>query len=97
MLAALEPDPPIAERFIRFDVERRAHLGGRRFVDVIHTFGDNARRVGQAVIGAPALERQRGAVVTQQIGVEVFDQRQRFEPPDKAVWPGRGLGGQRAR
>ena len=95
MIAALEANAPIAERLVRLDVERGAHLGACRLDGVAHPLGDDARRIGQPMIGAPAFERERRAVMGEKIGVEALDQRQRFEPADKTVRPRRRLGGKR--
>ena len=97
LLAALEPDPPVAERLVRLDVERGAHLGRRGLVGVAHALGDDQRRIGEPVIGAPSLQREGRALMAEKVGVEALDQRQRFEPADEARRPGRGLRGERAR
>jgi len=88
---------PIEERLVRLDVERGAHLGARRLDGVAHPLGDDQRRIGEPMVGAPAFERQRCAVMAQEIGVEALDQRQRFEPADKAGRPRRRPGGKRGR
>ena len=93
VVAAFEPNAAITERLVRLDIERGAHLGACRLVDVPNPLGDDARRIGQPVIGAPAFDRERRAVMGKEIGVEALDERQRFEPADKAVRPGRRLGG----
>ena len=70
MIAALEPNAAIAQRFVRLDVQRLPHLGACRFVCSTHPLGDDARGFGEPVIGAPAFDRERCAVVGEKIGVE---------------------------
>ncbi len=93
MIAALEPNAAIAQRLVRLDVQRLAHLGACRFVCAAHPLGDDTRGIGQPVVGAPAFEGQRRAVMGEKIGVETLDERKRFEPADEAIGPGRRLSG----
>jgi len=72
MVAALKPNMAIEERLIRLDVERGAHVGVRWFGCVAHPLGDAAWRIGEFVIGAPALDGERRAVVGEKIGVQRF-------------------------
>ena len=93
MVAALEPNATIAERLVRFDVERGSHVGACGFDRVAHPLSHDARRIGQSVIGAPAFDCERRAVMGEEIGVEALDERKRLEPSDEAVRPGRRLSG----
>src|SRR5580700_6190465 len=68
MIAALEPNPPIAERLVWLDVERGAHVGGRRLDRIAHPLGDDARRIGQSMVGAPAFEGECRAVMGEETG-----------------------------
>jgi hypothetical protein len=89
MIAAFEPNAPIEERLVRLDVERGAHVRACRPLDVANALSDDVGRIGQPMILAPAFERQRRAVMGEQLSVEALDQRQRFEPANKVVRPGR--------
>ena len=63
MIATLEPNATIAQRFIWLDVQRLAHLGARWLSRVAYPLSDDARGLGQPVIGAPAFEGQCRAVM----------------------------------
>ena len=96
MVAALEANAAIAQRIIRLDVESGPHFGARRFDYIAHPLSDYARWIGQPVIGAPALDGERRAVMGEEIGVQRFEERQRFEPAAKSARPRLGFVGERS-
>ncbi|MEI9899891.1 MAG: hypothetical protein WDN31_06765 [Hyphomicrobium sp.] len=69
-----------------------ALLGRGRLIRPHDALGNDARRLGELVSGAPAIEGRRGAVVAQEVGVEGLQQSQCFEARYVVVLPGRRRG-----
>ncbi len=83
-----EAHAAVADRLAVRDRQQAPLLLVGRLVGAEHPFGPDRGRHRQTVSVAPALERQRGAVVAQEVGLEVLDESERREARGSAVRPG---------
>ena len=93
MVAAFEPDAAVAERLVGLDVERGPHLRACRLHRVAHALGDYPRGIRESVIAAPALERQRRAVMGERSALRLSISASASSRPTKLS----GQGGARRR
>jgi len=92
MLAAAQSHPAIGDGLAGPYLQLFADGGGRRLVLTADPIRDDPGAIGEMVARAPAVERQRCAVMAQQIGIQRLELGQRFEPGDGRVRPSRSYG-----
>jgi hypothetical protein len=89
MIAAGELDIAMLHRLLRPDLEALARLGRGRLLLAAHELRADLGLGGELVVGAPFLQRQRGAATGEQLAVQRLDDGERLQPGEIAVRPDR--------